>query len=83
MEEKEPQFQTIEEAIEFHLARMPKLEATQTRLEHLRQLLLVQKARFDFDPERSKAWNVGQHAYIAGKLACIELLLASGHVVTG
>lgn len=77
-----PQFQTIQEAIDFYVGIFPKLQLTHDTLQEIRQCLIVQKASMIVNVNESLAWNAAEQSFITGQLAMLEKLISGGKIVT-
>jgi len=77
-----PKFQSIDEAEEYFLARLPKLKLTQEVLEELRQCYIMRKASMRMDTSKGFEWNVQEEAYVTGQINMLERLIQGGQVVT-
>lgn len=79
--DKMPNFETLQEAFEWFLARAMKPRHLQETIFQLKEILLRQKASMRIDPKATLAEAAAEDAWIAGQISALETLLSGGKVV--
>jgi hypothetical protein len=77
-----PAFNNHQEAFEFYLSKLVMLRETKDSLRALREVLVYTKASMRINVNGTIAEAVANDAHIAGQLELLELLIASGNIVT-